>query len=103
MQWKISAIALLLLSPVCQAESNYWYYASERTDISQSKIIYKYSKVLTCQTPIQAGNSFKADFIGNDAVGPFTSYQEADAARGKEIQIAIAAKKEIKLASAVCN
>lgn len=100
---KFFAIVSLLATPLCHADSSYWYYASERTDISQGKVVYKYSKVLICKALIQAGNVFKADFIGNDAVGPFTSYQEADAARVQEIQIAISAKKEIQLASAVCN
>ncbi|MFI8483003.1 hypothetical protein ACIGCM_20800 [Pseudomonas sp. NPDC078700] len=103
MSCKILAATLLLISPLCHAESSYWYYASERADNSQGKVIYKYSKILTCKTPISEGNIFKADFVGNDASGPFASYQEADAARTQEIQIAISAKKEIKLANAVCN
>jgi hypothetical protein len=66
-------------------------------------MVYKYSKIISCANGIAPGTTFMGEFMGDDAVGPFNSYQMADTARAAEIKIATDANKEIKLTSASCS
>jgi len=78
------------------ADGAYWYFITERDGI------FKYSRILQCSQPIQESSLIRGEFTGNDAVGPFKSYGDADMARSRDVDLATKTKKKILLGESMC-